>query len=105
MSTLERRPSAPTLYAQVEARLLERLRSDFKPGQLLPTQQELAREFGLAVADKHDSQDICFVPTGRYTDVIERLKPGAAAAGIAAPRSSKRMNALAMARPPKDQSR
>jgi tRNA-specific 2-thiouridylase len=43
--------------------------------------RELARRFGLAVADKHDSQDICFVPTGRYTDVIERLKPGAAAAG------------------------
>jgi tRNA-uridine 2-sulfurtransferase len=41
----------------------------------------LARRFGLAVADKHDSQDICFVPAGRYTDVIERLKPGAAAAG------------------------
>jgi tRNA-specific 2-thiouridylase len=41
----------------------------------------LARRFGLAVADKHDSQDICFVPSGRYTDVIERLKPGAAAAG------------------------
>src|SRR3954464_1272773 len=43
--------------------------------------RELARQYGLAVADKHDSQDICFVPTGRYTDVIERLKPGAAAAG------------------------
>ena len=43
--------------------------------------RELARRFGLAVADKHDSQDICFVPSGRYTDVIERLKPGAAAAG------------------------
>jgi tRNA-specific 2-thiouridylase len=43
--------------------------------------RELARTFGLTVADKHDSQDICFVPTGRYTDVIERLKPGAAQAG------------------------
>ena len=43
--------------------------------------RELARRFGLAVADKHDSQDICFVPTGRYTDVIERLKPGAAEPG------------------------
>jgi tRNA-specific 2-thiouridylase len=43
--------------------------------------RELARHFGLAVADKHDSQDICFVPSGRYTDVIERLKPGAAEAG------------------------
>ena len=38
--------------------------------------RELARRFGLAVADKHDSQDICFVPTGRYTDVIERLQAG-----------------------------
>jgi tRNA-specific 2-thiouridylase len=43
--------------------------------------REHARRFGLVVADKHDSQDICFVPSGRYTDVIERLKPGAAAAG------------------------
>jgi len=33
------------------------------------------------VAEKHDSQDICFVPSGRYTDVIERLRPGAAAPG------------------------
>jgi tRNA-specific 2-thiouridylase len=43
--------------------------------------RELARRFGLGVADKHDSQDICFVPTGRYTDVIERLRPGAAEPG------------------------
>ena len=41
----------------------------------------LAHRFGLSVADKHDSQDICFVPTGRYTDVIERLHPGAAEVG------------------------
>jgi tRNA-specific 2-thiouridylase len=39
--------------------------------------RELARRFGLAVADKHDSQDICFVPTGRYTDIITRLRPNA----------------------------
>jgi tRNA-specific 2-thiouridylase len=43
--------------------------------------RELARGFSLPVADKHDSQDICFVPTGRYTDVIERLRPGAAEPG------------------------
>lgn len=43
--------------------------------------RELARELGLPVADKSDSQDICFVPKGRYTDVIERLKPGALKAG------------------------
>ena len=40
-----------------------------------------ARDLGLDIADKHDSQDICFVPSGRYADVIERLKPGAAEAG------------------------
>ena len=43
--------------------------------------RELAREFGLAVADKQDSQDICFVPSGHYADVIERLRPGAASPG------------------------
>src|ERR1700760_3198335 len=42
-----------------------------------PEVRELARGFGLAVADKHDSQDICFVPTGRYTDIVSRLKPNA----------------------------
>jgi tRNA-specific 2-thiouridylase len=43
--------------------------------------RELARRFALPVAEKPDSQDICFVPTGRYADVIERLRPGASAAG------------------------
>jgi tRNA-specific 2-thiouridylase len=43
--------------------------------------RELARKFGLSIADKHDSQDICFVPTGHYAQVIERLKPGAAESG------------------------
>jgi tRNA-specific 2-thiouridylase len=43
--------------------------------------RELAAELGLAVADKPDSQDICFVPNGRYADVIERLKPGAVRPG------------------------
>ena len=51
--------------------------------------RELARQFGLAIADKHDSQDICFVPSGRYTDVIERLKPGAAEAGDIVDRDGK----------------
>jgi tRNA-specific 2-thiouridylase len=41
----------------------------------------LAREFDLPVADKHDSQDICFVPNGRYTDVIAKLRPDAAEPG------------------------
>src|ERR1700744_1949139 len=42
-----------------------------------PETRELARRFGLEVADKQDSQDICFVPTGRYTDIIGRLRPNA----------------------------
>ena len=41
----------------------------------------LASELGLAVADKPDSQDICFVPEGRYTTVIDRLRPEGAEPG------------------------
>jgi tRNA-uridine 2-sulfurtransferase len=41
----------------------------------------MAGDLGLAVADKPDSQDICFVPQGRYGDVIAKLRPGAAEAG------------------------
>ena len=37
----------------------------------------LAARYGLEVADKPDSQDICFVPTGGYAKVIEKLRPGA----------------------------
>jgi tRNA-specific 2-thiouridylase len=43
--------------------------------------RELAREHGLGVAQKADSQDICFVPSGRYSQMIERMIPGAAAPG------------------------
>ncbi len=43
--------------------------------------RDLARELGLAVAEKSDSQDICFVPSGRYSDLIQRLKPDAAEPG------------------------
>jgi tRNA-specific 2-thiouridylase len=41
----------------------------------------LAAKHGLAVADKPDSQDICFVPNGNYAAVIEKLRPGAADPG------------------------
>ena len=43
--------------------------------------RRLAVELGLNVASKPDSQDICFVPTGKYTDVIEKLRPNAAVPG------------------------
>lgn len=41
----------------------------------------LAAQYGLAVADKPDSQDICFVPNGDYASVIEKLRPGAGEPG------------------------
>ncbi len=41
----------------------------------------LASKYGLPVADKPDSQDICFVPDGNYASVIEKLRPGAAEPG------------------------
>ena len=41
----------------------------------------LAQHFGLRVASKPDSQDICFVPEGRYTTIIDRLRPHGAEPG------------------------
>lgn len=39
--------------------------------------RELALKYKLETADKPDSQDICFVPQGKYADVVEKLRPGA----------------------------
>jgi tRNA-specific 2-thiouridylase len=50
-------------------------------GMPKPEVRELARKYGLINADKADSQDICFVPAGHYSDMIERLIPGAAIPG------------------------
>jgi len=67
------------LYATTASQL-ELLR--FPLGGLTkPQTRALAQDLGLAVAEKADSQDICFVPQGRYSALIERLKPGAARAG------------------------
>ncbi|MEZ5926681.1 MAG: tRNA 2-thiouridine(34) synthase MnmA [Hyphomicrobiaceae bacterium] len=43
--------------------------------------RKLASELGLAVAGKHDSQDICFVPSGRYAELVRRLRPEAGEPG------------------------
>ena len=40
-----------------------------------------AEAMGLVVANKQDSQDICFVPQGKYSDIIAKLKPTAATPG------------------------
>ena len=42
----------------------------------------LARKYQLSVSDKPDSQDICFVPNGRYGDVVRKLRPGAIEPGL-----------------------
>ena len=46
-----------------------------------PAVRALAEEFGLLVADKPDSQDICFVPNGDYAGVVAKLRPDAAEPG------------------------
>ena len=67
------------LFATTRAQL-SRLR--FPLGALpKPQVRELAHRFGLPNAEKADSQDICFVPAGHYSDMIERLMPGASAPG------------------------
>jgi tRNA-specific 2-thiouridylase len=43
--------------------------------------RQAAAELGLAVAAKPDSQDICFVPEGKYSTLIDKLRPDAAGAG------------------------
>jgi tRNA-uridine 2-sulfurtransferase len=46
-----------------------------------PAVREIARELSLAVAEKPDSQDICFVPDGDYARVVKKVRPEAAQAG------------------------
>jgi tRNA-specific 2-thiouridylase len=46
-----------------------------------PEVRTIAEQLGLSVATKHDSQDICFVPQGKYSDVINKLRPEAALSG------------------------
>ena len=50
-------------------------------GMSKPQVREAALAMGLSVADKQDSQDICFVPQGKYTDIIAKLRPEAASPG------------------------
>ncbi len=55
---------------------------DFPLGGFTKKQtRSLAQKYDLIVADKPDSQDICFVPDGNYASVIERLRPGALDSG------------------------
>jgi tRNA-specific 2-thiouridylase len=54
----------------------------FPLGELAKVEtRTLARHFGLVVAEKPDSQDICFVPQGSYARLVERLRPAAGEPG------------------------
>lgn len=90
---IEAAPDGPALYRAVDpARdqsyfLFALSRADlgflrFPLGRLpkAEVRAEAAR-LGLPVAEKPDSQDICFVPSGRYADVVARLRPEAAEPG------------------------
>ncbi|MDC7683172.1 tRNA 2-thiouridine(34) synthase MnmA [Asticcacaulis sp. BYS171W] len=46
-----------------------------------PQVRDIARQLGLSIAAKPDSQDICFVPEGKYTTLIDRLRPQGREAG------------------------
>ena len=50
--------------------------------ELKPNVREIAEDMGLPVAKKSDSQDICFVPTGSYARIVEKLRPDAANPGM-----------------------
>ncbi len=92
---IERRegPEGPELYRAIDgardqsyflfATTPDQLKRLWFPlgGLRKPDVRELAREIGLSVAEKSDSQDICFVTSGRYTDIIARLRPDAADPG------------------------
>jgi tRNA-uridine 2-sulfurtransferase len=68
------------LYATTQAQL-DLLR--FPLGHLTSKAETraLAERYGLEVADKPDSQDICFVPEGRYAELVQKLRPDAAEPG------------------------
>jgi tRNA-specific 2-thiouridylase len=67
------------LFATTRAQL-DYLR--FPLGEMEKTQvRAIAAELGLVNAAKPDSQDICFVPQGRYSDIVKKLRPGASRPG------------------------
>ena len=67
------------LFATTQAQL-DYLR--FPLGDMEKTDvRAIAAELGLINAAKPDSQDICFVPEGRYSDIVKKLRPDAARPG------------------------
>ena len=58
-------------------------------GLLKDDTRKIAKELELNVADKPDSQDICFVPNGDYASVIQKFRPGSLKKGILKMRTEK----------------
>jgi len=50
-------------------------------GMLKPRVRDLAKQFGLPVFDKPDSQEICFVPDNNYAGLVESRRPNVARSG------------------------
>lgn len=68
------------LFSLTQAQLAQAM---FPVGELTkPEVRAAAQSLGLAVADKPDSQEICFVPSGDYAAFVEKRAPEAAAAGL-----------------------
>ena len=53
--------------------------------------REQAARFGLGIANKPDSQDICFVPSGDYAGIVKTLRPETAAPGDIVDLSGRRL--------------
>ncbi|HEX5281106.1 MAG TPA: tRNA 2-thiouridine(34) synthase MnmA [Micropepsaceae bacterium] len=75
----ERRDQSYFLFATTREQLAQ---LSFPLGRMAKEQvRDIARDLGLSVADKADSQDICFVPQGRYSDIVRKMRPQAAEPG------------------------
>jgi tRNA-specific 2-thiouridylase len=72
--------TSPTSCSPPRAAQLDFLRFPLG-GMKKPDVRRAAAALGLQVAAKPDSQDICFVPAGKYSDIVQKLRPGARGAG------------------------
>ncbi|HLN13151.1 MAG TPA: tRNA 2-thiouridine(34) synthase MnmA [bacterium] len=80
LRAVDRRKDQSYVLASLDQAQLGRVR--FPVGAYTkPEIREIARAHRLGVAEKPDSQEICFVPSGDYGDVVARLEPAAARPG------------------------